>query len=405
MKNVRRAAAMLARSLLPILYLAALSACQSARHASLYPISGEYRYVVPARLDDGLATGTIEGTLFSPQKMERLSAFFNLLKKGSFGEVHGVLLVSRGTLVLEEYFPGYRFRGGRADFSASDPHHLASVTKSITSLCVGIALDKGFIRSVDQPFLDFYAGYPVPDRQAKEGITLRHLLTMTAGLSWDETTYPYTDLRNDVVQLYLSPDPLKFIMARKPVAPPGSRWAYSGAYPNLLGDIIRRASGLPLDAFAREYLYKPLGIAAGTWITLGKGFIYASGDAELRPRDMAKIGMLVLNHGAWNGVQVVSRSWLDASMAKAAHVDAGTDYGFMWWLPILGGSAEQSIGPVYMAIGWGGQYIIIVPDQQLVLVLTGGSYDAPLPGTIPIVSYMLTQLFMDGTGPATSAPR
>ena len=118
--------------------------------------------------------------------MKKLNAFFAKLKQGAFGEIHSVLMVHKGVLVLEEYFPGFRFKGGKTDFTASDLHHLASVTKSITSLCVGIALDKGYIKSIDQPFLDFYVGVPVPDREKKQDITIRHLLTMTAGMEWDE---------------------------------------------------------------------------------------------------------------------------------------------------------------------------------------------------------------------------
>jgi CubicO group peptidase (beta-lactamase class C family) len=266
------------------------------------------------------------------------------------------------------------------------------VTKSITSLCVGIAIDKGYIKSVDQSFLDFYSEASVSQREGKQGITIRHLLTMTAGMEWDEWTYPYTDLRNDVVRLYMSPDPLAFILDRKPVAQPGARWVYSGAYPNLLGDIVYRSSGLTLDRFARRYLYSVLGITQAAWITLNKGFIYASGDAELRPRDMAKLGMLVLNRGAWNGERIVSEDWIDLSMGNAARADEGSGYGFMWWLPILPEPAASAVGPVYMASGWGGQYIIVAPQRRLVAVLTGGNYYNQDPETRPVVSSLVNVL-------------
>jgi len=377
----------------PLIALVLVS-CLSVRHQSIYPLPGGYSYFVPRTLDDGLATGSIEGTLFDADRMLKLNAFFAKLKQGVFGEIHSVLMVHKGVLVLEEYFPGFRFKGGKTDFTASDLHHLASVTKSITSLCVGIALDKGYIKSIDQPFLDFYPGVPMPDREKKQDITIRHLLTMTAGMEWDESTYPYTDLRNDVVQFYISRDPLRFLLDRKAVAPPGSRWIYSGAYPNLLGDIVHRSSGYTLDKFAAEFLYKPLGITAYSWITLNKGFIYASGDAELRPRDMAKIGQLVLNGGVWNGRSVISRKWLELSMQAAAQANPRNMYGFMWWLPILPGSAAESLGPLYMASGWGDQYIVIVPKLDLVLVITGGNYESTAAGTVPILNYMLDTLFL-----------
>jgi CubicO group peptidase (beta-lactamase class C family) len=373
-----------------LLLLPVLFSCLAARQRGLYPLPGEYSYSVPKETGDGLETTSIEGTFFASERMPVLRDFFNSLKRGDFGEIHGVLLMDDGKLVLEEYFPGYRFQGGKADFSANDLHHLASVTKSITSLCLGIALDKGFIKSVDQNFLDFYTDVDVPDREAKTGITLRHLLTMSAGLEWDESTYPYTDLRNDVVRLYISPDPLDFILKRKAIEVPGTRWVYSGAYPNLIGDIIFRASSYKLDRFAREFLYAPLGISESSWIKLNKNFIYASGDAELRPRDLAKIGLLVQNGGVWKGERVISEEWLDLSMRKAIRADRANWYGFYWWLPILDVAAEKRIGPVYMASGWGGQYLIIAPERKLVLVLTGGNYGNDS-NVIPILVYILEE--------------
>jgi CubicO group peptidase (beta-lactamase class C family) len=385
---------MIRQTVLPLCALLLFSCTDlSIRHRSLYPLPGEYHYTVPRAAEDGLSTGSLEGTLFDGAKMKKLDEFFGLLKKGAFGEIHGVLLSHNGTLVLEEYFPGWRFHGERTDFTAADPHHLASVTKSLTSLCVGLAIDRGFIKSADQPFLDFYPDTPVPDRTAKSGITLRHLLTMTAGLAWDETTYPYTDLRNDVVRLTLSSDPLAFILDLKPVDQPGTRWVYSGAYPNLLGDIIRRASGLRLDQFAQKYLYDPLGIKAASWVKLNGEFIYASGDAELRPRDMLKIGLMVQYHGMWNGRRVISEAWLDQSLQVAARADTTKNYGFMWWLPVLPGPVAESLGPLYMANGWGDQYIVIAPQHSLVLVVTGGNYYNRDPGTIPILSYLAKELF------------
>jgi CubicO group peptidase (beta-lactamase class C family) len=383
------------RNTILIICIFSLTGCL-ARHGNLYPLpGGEYEYTIPESMEDGLRTSSIEASLFSPEKMRKLKDFFDLLKKGTFGEIHGVLLAYKGQLVLEEYFPGYRFYGPLTRFSAADTHHLASVTKSLTSLCVGIAVDKGFIQSINQPFLDFYPNDIVPDRETKAGITLGHLLTMTAGLEWDEWSLPYTDPRNDVVRLYRSPDPLAFCLERKTVARPGGRWVYSGAYPNLLGDIVRRASGLSLDKFAQRYLYEPLGITNASWITLARGFIYASGDAELRPRDMLKIGLLVQNHGLWNGRRVVSAEWLDQSMRRAAQADPSTGYGFMWWLPELPGPTREAMGPVYMASGWGDQFIVIAPQRELVLVITGGNYAPPDPGQIPILSYMLQELFSD----------
>lgn len=149
----KRESRLVLKELLLLAMIVSLTSCLSTGHRNLYPIPGDYTYQMPTQMNDGLPTGAIDGTLFNSQQMAALHDFFTSLKRGAFGEIHGVLMVYQGKLVLEEYFPGYRFNGGLTDFTATDRHHLASVTKSLTSLCVGIAIDKGFIKSVDQPFL------------------------------------------------------------------------------------------------------------------------------------------------------------------------------------------------------------------------------------------------------------
>jgi CubicO group peptidase (beta-lactamase class C family) len=361
-------------SFIAVLAGALLSAsCASEPWGARGPKPAEYVYTAPKSSEAGLPAGRADDDFLDEEGMLRLGAFFGELRSGRFGEIHSVLVAHRGRLVVEEYFPGTDRGAKRRDFGAGDLHDLASVTKSVCSLCVGIAADRGWI-DIDRPFLDYLPSRSVPVSEGMEGITVRHLLTMTAGFRWDETSRSYFDLRNDAVRLYLHADPLRFILSRKAADPPGERWNYSGACTNLLGEVLRGATGMRLDEFAREYLFDPLGVGRAEWIILRGGLVYASGDARMRPRDMMKIGLLVRSGGVFDGKPVVSGEWIDASLSPAVRPDDSTEYGFQWWLPTFPEDVRARAGPLYLASGRGDQYIAILPDLDLVAVVTGGNY-------------------------------
>ena len=329
----------------------------------------------PPELGDGW-------TCRSPEEVgldsEPIAALFRRIRDGEFGPVHGVLIARHGRLVVEAYFPGYAFdytgeafRGEWREYDALTPHDVASVAKSVTGLLTGIALDRGDLESVEASAFAFFPEYGHLADEVKAQITLGHLLTMTSGLEWNEGNFFYGEAENDIVQLFVVPDPLEYILSRKQAAPPATAWSYNGGGTILLGEIIRQASGKALDVYSEEHLFGPLGIPAPEWERIGD-VVYASGGLMLRPRDMAKLGQLVLNGGTWQGRQIVPEAWIKAMTRPHVRFQPSGGYGLHWWTRVY--SSGPHAAPAYMADGWGGQRIMVFPTMDLVAVFTGGSY-------------------------------
>jgi CubicO group peptidase (beta-lactamase class C family) len=183
---------------------------------------------------------------------------------------------------------------------------------------------------------------------------------------------PYSDWENDLIQLFLVPDPVEYILAKPLVAEPGTEWYYNGGNTNLLGETIRQATGQRMDAFAAQHLFAPLGITDYEWDFINPDMIHASGNLQLRPRDMAKFGTLYLNGGMWNGQQIVSQAWVEASTQAYTTLSWGGGYGYQWWLRSYNLGSEKV--DTFYAAGWGGQRINVFPSLDMVVVFTGGNY-------------------------------
>ena len=271
--------------------------------------------------------------------------------------VHSVQIVRHGRLALDAYFYPY---------SAEMRHDVASVTKSITSTLVGLAIDQGFLRDVKQSVLTCLADHAVAvldDRKRK--LTLEHLLTMQAG--WDCGFEP-KEAR--LLEMRRSPDWLQFMLDLPMVAEPGTRWAYCSGNPHVLSIILTKATRTNALAFARQALFEPLGIHDVRWPADPRGHNHGWGDLQLRPRDMAKLGQLFLRQGRWRGRQVLSDTWIRT--ATSAHVERTVNrdhYGYLWWV-----KGEDYPG-MFEAVGRGGQRINVWPAKDLVLVFTGGAFE------------------------------
>ena len=200
----------------------------------------------------------------------------------------------------------------------------------------------------------------------RDSIRIKHLLAMTAGLYWDEWTYPYDDIRNTHVGLARSPDPVRYALELDVMAPPGTVFLYNSGMSITLGRIVNNATGLTVDSFAEQYLFGPLGITDYYWYSYPDGTFQTGGGLWLRPRDMAKFGLLYLNGGRWGDVQVLSEAWVNESVQQHA---PGVGYGYQWWLGYYGVGGQVIEG--YSARGRGGQYIFVLPERDLVAVFTG----------------------------------
>jgi CubicO group peptidase (beta-lactamase class C family) len=332
-----------------------------------------YVYTVPSQTDDGWETASLTDVGMDETP---IAQFMNEALNNLEHKIHGILIVKSGRLVFEEYFPGYAFyHGPLTEFDRETKHNLASVTKSFTSALIGLAIDNGFIQNVNQKMFSFFPEYIDLNNDEKDKITLEHLLTMTSGLEWDESTFSYSDPRNDVVQLFYQNDPIRFILNKPIVTEPGTQFLYSSGSTNVLGEIIQKTTGMRADDFAREHLFSPLGIADYQWVELSEEVLYTSGDLKMRPRDMAKLGNLYLNIGVWNGEQIISEGWIKSSTKSFIQASVDFDYGYKWWLHTFEINSKQVES--FSAQGWGGQYIFVFPSLDMVVVTTAGYYDEP----------------------------
>lgn len=348
-----------------LLVLVVLTACGSS-----------YTYSIPSQTGDGWSTSSLEEVGIKEAKLAKL---VDRINDGTYADVHSVLIARDGKLVFEEYFRGYtwnyddpEFHGELVQFDAQRSHNLASVTKSVTSALLGIAIDQGAVGGVQDAVCDYFPAYAAACSHGKEALTLEHLLTMSSGLRWNEADLPYSDLNNDVVQLFIVDDPIGFVLSKPLDHQPGSTWYYNGGGTNVLAEVIHQATGQRMDEYAEQVLFGPLGITEVTWEYLPNDLVYASGNLRLRPRDMVKFGQLFLDGGEWQGQRLVSQEWVAASTAWRMDPGPGEGYGYQWWLfdADHGGETVR----VYHASGWGGQQIMVLPALDMVVVFTGGNY-------------------------------
>jgi CubicO group peptidase (beta-lactamase class C family) len=297
----------------------------------------------------------------------------------SGANIHAVLVVHRDKLVFERYLQGSdqvpnSFFGSRVEnvvFDANTLHAMKSVTKSVASLAVGIAIDRGLIHDVDEPILSFFPELADLRTPESDRLLLRHALSMTLGLEWIEATPATGDLANDETRMYFSGDPCRYVLTRRAVAAAGQQFFYSTGALALVSAILHRATGRPLDEFARASLLEPLGIAGEEWSRMGRDSD-AGGGLHIRPRDMAKIGQLVVAGGRWDGHQIVSKGWIEASTASLIKATDDQDYGYLWWSGHA--TAHRRTVRWIGALGRGGQSIRIVPELDLVVAVTAGYY-------------------------------
>jgi len=305
-----------------------------------------------------------------PELIEKLVSD---IESDKFQNIHGLLLIKDDKLILEKYF---------GEFDRNDLHYSASVSKSFASVLLGIAIDNGFFqgdiysvlnRKVSVLFPE-YEGIIAKDSLKKE-LKLKHILSMTAGFDWDEHSHPYTDGRNDCNRINHSSDPMKFLFERKLISEPGTEFYYNGGLSLSISWLIEKYTGLSVDKFAEKYLFSPLDITEYSWEKVSGGLIDTDGGLHVKPMDQAKLGYLFLNGGAWRDLQVVSKEWVHVSTQIQFHNMDMPDYGYQWW----GGDfhVENNSYETFLASGHGGQKILVLPEYDLVLVLTQQVFSNP----------------------------
>ena len=308
----------------------------------------------------------------------RLNALSETIAGGTYPGINSLIIVRHGYLVAERYFNGT---------SAATAGSVQSVTKSVTSLLAGIAIDKGLLAPSARilAVLHEYASLATTEPRKNE-ITLRHLLEMRSGINFYESPYEGSPLQ----RLNTSRDDWVRIALAEPMnANPGALWQYNSGGVIAVGGMIRRAVGGDFYKFARDNLFVPIGVSSQVWYYAPFDTLpHTGGGLLINPLDLARIGYMVLRRGRWNGTRIVSEEWLNASMARISNRPATlgghvTDYGLLWWLMPLDGSSPSGgrDETIWMASGNFNNWLFIVPKHDLVVVVTGGdnrSFGAPV---------------------------
>jgi CubicO group peptidase (beta-lactamase class C family) len=334
---------------------------------------------IPLQLQDGWPIASPVEANLDVQSLSDLTRWIE--ETYEYHNTHAVLIEHAGHLVYELYLDGEDGTYGHRKFNVNSLHDLRSISKSVTSLLLGMAFEGDYERALSTPIIEFFKNSEITFEADAKAITLHHALTMTAGFEWDQWTLPYSDSQNSETQLYMAEDPVAFTLGQPVKNPPGSHWVYNSGLTELLVPIIEQKTGKRLRDFANEVLFEPLGINNFEWWSgrnwKPKGRPSASAGLRMRARDLAKIGSLVLHDGVWDNQRIVSSEWIQLSIKRHVmkSVQGGRGaygYGFQWW---PGRSNSIPNYKIIAGFGLGGQQLLVVPELHLVVTVFAGNYD------------------------------
>jgi CubicO group peptidase (beta-lactamase class C family) len=305
---------------------------------------------IPEQMNDGWQVASPEDMKISRTALDHV--FNDFTSEDQYFNAKSLLVIKNGKLVFEAYCSSLQDRDRYA--------HVASVTKSVTSLVLGILRSEGYFASLDQTLYSIMPEKFMTDK-VKRSITIHQLLTMTSGIAFENDVFA-VEIHGDKPD-----DPIKYILKKPMYASPGEKFKYRDCDPYLIGYAIQRLTGRSEESWAKERLFDPLGIKDYYWLTDHAGTTTGPYGLHLKPRDMAKIGQMVLDNGRWKGNQIVDMSWISISTQKqvATNDQAEShvyDYGYYWWI--------LPKWKAFTAWGHGGNFIFIAPEKNMVIVMT-----------------------------------
>ncbi len=330
------------------------------------------------------------------QSVEMEDKLARAFARGELEGLHSVLVLRDGGIFAEAHFPGDDERWGSSlghrRHGPGTLHDLRSVTKSIVGLLYGIALEEGLVPAVDESLVAQFPEYDDLNADPlRGGISVRHALSMQMGTQWNEDL-PYTDPSNSEIAMERARDRYRYVLDRPLTHEPGRRWTYNGGATAAIGRLIEKGAGMPIDEYAKEKLFAPLGIEAFEWVAGADDVPSAASGLRLNVHDLAKIGQVVVNGGAMDGRQIIPASWLEDSLTPWA--DTGElRYGYFWWL------SPEGDPPIWVAgFGNGGQRLWINRNLGLVAVVFAGNYNKADAWKLPveiIIDFVLPALGND----------
>jgi CubicO group peptidase (beta-lactamase class C family) len=323
-------------------------------------ISLEENLQEPPVLNDGWEVSSMIAQNIKP---EPIHALIKSIQKEP-RNIHSMLVFRNNKLISESYFDGWH---------RDRLHATRSASKSFISTLIGIAIDQGKIKNVNEKIAGYFPEYSVLSDDKKSQIALKNLLTMTSGLAWDEESFPAGDIKNDEYAFDINKDRLGYLFNKPVVAPPSTTFEYNSANPVVETAIIKKVTDTNAKDFAQKYLFDPLQINNYYWRNNEDGYTTAVGPILLKPRDFSKLGQLFLDGGKWKGRQIISSQWVnEATTTFIGNESNGTAYGYHWWA--VNYSINNLPTRVFFAQGSGGQYVYVIPRLNAVVVFTGGNY-------------------------------
>lgn len=358
--------------LIVLVFCSALVQCSKKIDAGSPPVNNiNYRILTDAEVNSLQAAGM--DTL-------PIENMIRAVNNNDYPNIHSVLIARNKKLIFERYFAGkdenFGVNLGIVNHTKETLHDIRSISKSVTSACIGLAFSQGLLTNVDQNIFDFFPDYNIYNTGSKSQITIKHLLTMTTGMEWDESM-SYTDPLNAEIQMTNATDPVEFVLSRPMIAPPGQLFNYNGGATHLLAAIIKKVSGKEINDFAKEFLFTPLGINHFVWNKYSKsGQPAAASGLRLRSGDLMNFGLLYADGGRWMNTQVIPTSWTNETFESHINRPAGA-YGYQFFIMPHFTSSGRTIKLV-AAIGNGDQRIFIDHENDLVVVVTAGNYNKAL---------------------------
>ncbi len=332
---------------------------------------GHHFFESPEQLNDGIQTANLKEVGIDESIIKSMH---DSITAGVYPNIHSVLILRNNKLVYENYWSGHD-ENRTTDFIGTvkqgrdSLHDIRSITKSIVSAAVMVAIDQGKLKDVKQRLFDFFPEFAKYDTGMKRKITVEHLLNMSAGLFWrEDDKFWYADSLKVKNTSYA----IDFILRQPLVDTPGTTFNYSAGCTQLLVAIVEKVTGLNIEEFTTRYLFEPMGITNYQWTKEKNGLTCGWGGLRMRSRDLMKFGMLYYNKGNWNGKQLISENLVNESLKKHIYTEEPYGYGYQFWT--LVDTIQNRIIKTVEATGNGGQKIEINKQEDLILVITAGNY-------------------------------
>ncbi len=326
----------------------------------------------PRMLDDGWVTSAPENAGMVASKLQLVYELIFDEKK--YPSSRSLLIVRDGKLVSESYI--------RCESHITYPQNIQGITKGITSLLFGIALEKGYVGQFDHRLYRYIPEY-FGAGEVKRSMNFHHVLTMQSGLKWDnERDTP------DLFNYNRFPSSLRVVLQKESVTEPGNFFNYSDGDAQLISGVISKTSEMPLEEFASDYLFDKMGIHRFMWEKHTDGFNYGGLALYLTPRDLARIGLLMIENGKWLADEIVPGSWIEeAASVRTGDNESAPPYGYFWWI-----DTERN---GYYAKGRGGQFLYILPEYNLAVIHTASPYTSEEAAVSPEEFFVLLDMIID----------